>query len=106
MNEAYIFKIKENKLDTWKNWELELMKRKSEALETIIEEGEIFEGSFIFEIKGDWYVMLYGYNEEELLPATDKEINNKHKLIKKECLERVTTAHSGYFLFDKNFNLK
>jgi hypothetical protein len=50
--------------------------------------------------------MLYGYNEEELLPATDKEINNKHKLIKKECLERVTTAHSGYFLFDKNFNLK
>jgi len=102
--EAYIFKIKENKLDAWKSWESELMRRKNEALETIVEEKEIFEGSFTFEIKGDWYVALYGYNEEELLPATDREINNLHKSKKRECLERVTIANSGYFLFDKDFN--
>ena len=106
MFDSILFKVKKDKINRWRSWSLELMERKEEATETIIEEREIFEGSFDFQVGEDLFVIMFGYSEEETLPATEKEINITHKKFKKECLEFVSKTNSNYFLFDKNFNNK
>jgi hypothetical protein len=93
-----LFKIKENKLETWKSWELFLMQNKSQVVDTLIEEKMLMEGSMTFEIEKENYVILFGYHEEPLLPTTEKEINIKHKATKKECLEYVGKINPGYFV--------
>jgi hypothetical protein len=104
MFNSVLFKVKENKINKWREWSKELMDRKNEALETIIEEKEIFEGSIDFQIGEDFFVIMYGYAEDDILPATEKEINLTHKKVKRECLEFISKPNNNYFLFDKNFN--
>lgn len=102
---AVLFKVKKDKINIWREWSEQLeIHRRSEALETIIEEREIFEGSFDFKISDEDFVLMFGYNEEELLPATEKEINTNHKRIKRECLEFISKVNNNYFLFNKEFN--
>ena len=104
MFDSILFKVKEGKINKWKSWSKELMERKEEATETLVEEREIFEGSFDFQVGEDFFVVMFGYSEEEILPATEKEINMTHKKVKKECLEFISKTNNNYFLFDKNFN--
>ncbi len=93
-----LFKIKENKLNVWKDWEQVLMKNKLEAIETLKEENMLIEGSMTFKIGEDNYAILFGYHEEELKPSTEKEINIIHKRIKSECLEYISKIDAGYFV--------
>ena len=96
-----LFKIKEGKLGTWKSWcNMLATTRKNEALETLKEESLAYEGFFIFSINQEFYTL--GITEGEGLPANmDKEINQKHKAIKKECLERMGSIENGYELTTK-----
>ncbi len=84
-----ILKIKEGKLDQLKDWCLQLgTTLKEGALESLSEEQVDQEGCFLFSINGEHYVAGYMHSPTEILPATDSELNRKHKQMKAECLEK------------------
>ncbi len=95
MLEGNIFKIKKDKVEVWKAWchELNTVLRE-QARETIHEEGNIHETFLIFELGGEMYTI--GLAEGKNLPATEKEINRKHKELSFECLDKVSKAFSLY----------
>ncbi len=69
---------------------------KSEALDTLKEEGGTFECFINFEIDNQFYSLALGDGH---LPADmSKEINQRHKEIKKECLEKANQPDIGYLL--------
>lgn len=92
MSQAVLFKIKEGRKEEWLSWCKELSTTlRDEAIETLKEEGVVQELTIAFSINGDDYVL--GYMDGEILPANmDQEINQKHKEMKEECLERVRDA--------------
>lgn len=95
-----LFKIKEGKLNQWKDWcDLLMTKFKSEALETLKEEKVAYEGCFTFELNSEHYVL--GLADGECLPASDCELNRQHKKHRQECLEFVKTLENNYELFAK-----
>ena len=98
MFESVLFKVKTNKLNVWLSWCTELSSRKDEAIETLIEENEIFESSSNFRVGGDYFVIMSGYSEKELLPSSAREINHIHKNKKRECLEFVEKISADYFI--------
>jgi len=83
-----LYKIKQDKLSKWREWCLLLRTtHKEEALETLKEEKNTHELYLIFQIKEDFYVAMMGVGEN--LPATSRELNQRHKAMKEECLEFV-----------------
>ncbi len=86
-----IFKIKEGKLQQWKDWCEFLRKNEKEVFETMKEEKVTRELAVRV---GDTvlYVM-----EGEMLPSTNKDLNIQHQKNLVECLEPVTDAE---VLFD------
>jgi hypothetical protein len=92
-----LFKIKEGKLDTWKNWCGVLRTTyKEEALETLKEEGLIYEACVGFEIEGNWYTLGIVQGEEKPINL-ERELNIKHRAIRKECLQRVTPDFETWY---------
>lgn len=85
-----IFRVKQDRLDQWRAWCNELETSFHEdALDSLKQEQIFQEAAFLFEIKGEFYVL--GFMDGECLPADmTKEVNIKHKQAKEECLERVS----------------
>lgn len=101
-NKAVLLKVKEGKLETWKAWcaELEGVMR-AEAIETLKEENVIEELCTLFYVEGQAYVL--GFMVGEMLPANmSREINQKHKQMKSDCLEFVSDAETLYHLQNDN----
>src|SRR3989339_683336 len=93
-----LLKVREGKLEEWKKWcnELELTRR-AEALETLEEEKVTEESCVLFHFDGAPHVVAFA--EGEMLPARmDREMNQKHVAMKKECLEYVGEGESLYHL--------
>ena len=87
---AKLFKIKEGKLEAWKEWCTKLsLTLKEEALETLREENLLQEGCLFFSIGENSYVI--GFVDGEALPSTDKPINTQNKEKIKECLEEMNS---------------
>lgn len=96
-----IFKLKKDKLETWKAWCLEInQNRKDEALETLKEEGLNREYGGILNINGDWYGFIFA--DKEGKPSDkSKEINRTHLQKFLECVDdekgsraRIETLYS------------
>lgn len=98
MLKGYVFKIKEGKEVVWKDWSLKIENElKEEAVETIREESCEREISMMFKIDDVWYAILAG--DGECLPANmDREINKKHREIKRECFEKRIDIETLYDL--------
>lgn len=98
-NKVVLLRVKEGKLETWKAWCAELEgARRAEAIETLNEEKVSEEICTLFFINNEAYVL--GYVVGEMLPANmSREINQKHKQMKSDCLEYVSEAETLYHLF-------
>ena len=104
MIKCTIWKIKKGKRKIWEDWCKELMgKYHKEALETLIEEDLIAEHCIIFG-KGDNSFVRYIHetvpNKEKKPMNPNREINQKHNRIFKECLESISFK-IGYELYNK-----
>lgn len=87
-----LFKIKKDKIQTWKDWCISLQKKFSkEAIETLKEEGLESEFYTVFEIKGDFYTLAGGYRLKNG-STSDRELNKMHNDKKKECFEEKCDA--------------
>lgn len=97
----HLFRIKEGKLEKWKEWgNLLMTKYKEEAIETLQEEGLIYEGFCIFEVDGQYYTL--GMVEGEEKPTNmERELNIKHRAMKKECLEKMGSVEEVYEIYNK-----
>jgi hypothetical protein len=74
--------------------------RCAEAIETLKEEKMTKEMCTLFSVNGVSYIL--GFAVGEMLPADmTREINQKHKQMKSDCLEYVSEAETLYQLFDK-----
>lgn len=89
MNKAYLFKIKEGKKHVWYKWCQEISTSlRVEALSTLEEEQVTHELTLGISLPEGNYVV--GYMDGECLPANqDREINQRHSIMKEECLERI-----------------
>lgn len=96
-----LFKIKEGKLDKWLEWGKLLMTiHKDEAIETLKEEGLTYESFTVFEIDGNHYTLAMIEGEEK--PTNmNRELNIKHREVKKECLEKIGPVDKVYELYNK-----
>ncbi len=96
-----LYKLKKGKLDKWKEWgKLLLTIYKEEAIETLKEEGLTYEAFSVFSINGEYYTIAMIEGEEK--PTNmDRELNQKHKAIKKECLEKIGSVEEVYELYNK-----
>ncbi len=96
-----LFKIKEGKLEKWREWgKLLTTTHKEEAIDTLKEEGLSYEGFCVFEIEGKHYTIAIIEGEEK--PTNmERELNQKHREIKKECLEKIGPIETVYELFNK-----
>ncbi len=96
-----LFKIKEGKLQKWLEWGKLLMTNyKEEAIETLKEEGLTYEGFAVFEIEGSHYTLAMIEGEEK--PTNmERELNKKHRDIKKECLGKIGPIDKVYELYNK-----
>ena len=99
MTKYRIYKIRNGKREIWEKWCKEIMKRREEAVETLVEEDLISEKCIIFGKGEDSYV----FYKHETLPNKEKkpmnlsrEINRKHKEMLEECLEEVDDKVVGY----------
>lgn len=96
-----IFKVKEGKLDTIKNWFTILnTTRKEEAISTFEYEEITREVFVLFEGKDDNHYVI-GFNEASRTPGPSNPnvtINREHNEIKKECLESI--SNPGEILMD------
>lgn len=93
-----IFKIKEGKVDTWKQWCTDVNTIfRSEAIEAIKEEGIKYEAFSIVNIGTDFYTIGFG-DDGTNIPNMEREINKKHKEMKKECLEFIDVVDTEYEL--------
>lgn len=89
MSRAVLLKVKPGQYNNWKAWCAELSGLYyEEAKETLIEEKVTQELTIGFNIGDECYVI--GYMDGECLPANmGREINQKHKVMKEQCLEMV-----------------
>jgi len=96
MQRAILLKVKDGQYETWKNWCRELSTSLlNEAERTLQEEQVLQELVLGFEIDGAHYIV--GFMEGECLPANmDREVNNRHKEMKQQCLEYAGEADVLY----------
>lgn len=94
-----IFKLKKDKLETWKAWALELATNyNKEATETLKEEGLQREYGGIFNMNDEWYG--YIFTDKQGNPSNqDKEINRRHReviqdVVDKEYRAKIETLYS------------
>lgn len=104
MHQGNVFKLKKDKVDTWKDWSAFLNNHKEEALTTLREENILYEGSLLFQMQNDWYVCLFAYTENGLIKSAnlDTELNVTHKEKMRECFEEKVGPLSIGYIFDSN----
>ncbi|MBP9698302.1 MAG: hypothetical protein KBD65_03880 [Candidatus Moranbacteria bacterium] len=98
MLKARLYKVLPGKVEEWKAWCNEIQTIFSEeALRTIKEEGNIFEGCLCFEISGECYAV--GFALGDFLPVDENnELNRKHNEKKRACLGEAMPLDVLYFL--------
>lgn len=98
MKKAVLFRVKNERVDEWRSWCLEIENElKKEASETLVEENILQEISIIFKIDNEYYGLGFMEVNGEILSANmNKEINIKHKEMKKRCIEYITDAEVLY----------
>lgn len=91
MKRYVLLKVKEGKLDQWKQWCTLLMtSRKQEALDSFKYENVASEECHLFEVEGKHYLLgVAEFDGEHKEANMDLPINQEHKAMKKECLENV-----------------
>lgn len=101
-----IFRIKENKIGQWKDWCTKLQTEyKEEALETMREEGIIWESFQLFKINNTFYTLGVDFspNNSSRKEISEKNLNKIHQSKKKECLEFVSKTEILYdLIIEKN----
>lgn len=94
-----LYKVKEGKLDTLKEWSLDLQKRLPEALETMRQENVRREVFRLFKHQNNWFAVgLQELSGEHKKADMSVELNRKHAEVLKECLEGLV----GEVLYDFN----
>ena len=98
-----LMRVREGKLAMWKAWCTELAgSLREEATVTLAEEKVLEEMCLLFTLNGESYVIGFADSEGETLPANmTREINQKHKAMKQECLEYVSDGETLYHFFSK-----
>jgi len=98
MKKAILFRIKEGKKEQWYASCAELAGvLREEAIRTLEEEKVLHELTLGFSLENTDYIV--GYMEGECLPANmDREINQRHKEMREECLEYVGLVETLYNL--------
>ena len=96
MIKGAIFRVKQGRFDQWRAWCNELQTSlREDALDSLRQEQVYQEAAFLFEIKGEHYVL--GFMDGESLPGDmTKEVNIKHKQMKEECLEYISNIEVLY----------
>lgn len=98
MKKHFLLKVKEGKLNQWKEWCAYLLTQKEVAKETLRRENANAELGVLFTIGEDNYV--YGsteYFDTPIKADMTMELNPKHIANVKECLEIIS---KGEELFD------
>jgi len=105
MKKAVLFRIKTEFVNEWKNWCLQIENElKSEAAKTLAEENVLQEISILFKVNEDYYGLGFmDINGELLSTNMNKEINIKHKEMKKKCIEYVGDAEVLYSVKSTDF---
>ncbi|MBX4209555.1 hypothetical protein KW799_02610 [Candidatus Parcubacteria bacterium] len=92
-----IYKIRKEKLEKLLTWAKELSTTyKSEALAALREEKVSREYVGIFYIENEPYALCF--MEGECLPASDSELNRKHKEVMRDCIETSYPLDTAYDL--------
>lgn len=103
MKRFVLKKVREGKLDQWRDWCIQLAtSRRAEAIESLADEHVLQEMCILFMVEGTPYVLGYmesDSREEILASLVDKEINIEHRKQLKECLE-------GKYLQEELYNIK
>ena len=96
-----LFRVKKNKLEKLMQWGNSIATaHKDEALETLEEEGLIYESCFIFQINGKYYG--FAISEGEYNPTNmRRKFNQIHKAIKQQCVEEIGRVEKVYEIFNK-----
>lgn len=96
----YLFKIKEGKLEKWKEWgSLLVTTHKKEAVETLTEEGLTYEAFCVFQIEGNYYTLAMIEGKQN--PTNmERELNQKHQAMKEECLEKIGSVETVYEIYN------
>ncbi len=96
MKKAVLFRVKKERVDEWKLWCSTIATTLYTEAQKSLEEEKVFqELTLLFELKGEFYGV--GYMDGDGLPANmNREINQKHKEMKKICIEYVTDAQVLY----------
>lgn len=87
-------KLKPDSLDKVRAWQHEITTRKSEAIETLKNEGVVIESVFLDEVAGEHY-LIYFMKEDDLAKsqqvakASTMAIDAYHKQFKKDCWQSV-----------------
>lgn len=102
MNQGKILKLKKEKVETWKAWALFLVQHQADVIATLREENILYEGSFLFEIAGEWYTCLFAVSEKDAIkgPNLGNDLNIQHREKMKECFEEKIGPASMLYLFD------
>lgn len=102
MKKAILFRIKEGKRDGWYTWCRELSSNlREEAILTLKEEQVLQELTLAFSIEDSDYVI--GYMDGDCLPANmERDINQRHKEMRAECLEYMGDVEVLYDLQVRN----
>lgn len=97
MKKTFLFKIREGKLDQWKQWCALLATRVEEARATLQDEHASREYCVLFQVDDTHYV--YGTTEYSADPQDadmTKSLNTEHRAQVQECLERVARGQELY----------
>src|SRR3989338_3600403 len=94
-----IRKIKQGKETQWQDW-LRLLSTtyRAEAAHSLISENVLTEEAFVFELNKEWYACgIMSSNGEIQKADMNLSVNQKHKEIMEECLEKEKiTGIPGY----------
>ncbi|PJE64270.1 MAG: hypothetical protein COU90_03575 [Candidatus Ryanbacteria bacterium CG10_big_fil_rev_8_21_14_0_10_43_42] len=91
-----LYKVKEGKEQTLTDWGNTLMnERKDEAIATLKEEQCLREFLTMFTIDNSSYIAII-MQGDNILPSTNKEINQTHKKIIRECTDGEITLRTLY----------
>ena len=95
-----LLKVKEGKLDQWKQWcNLLMTSRKQEAIDSFKYEGVSSEECHLFKVCNDYYLLgVAEFDGEHKEANMDLEINKEHKKQKKECLEALIEGEELFVL--------
>lgn len=97
-----VFKVREGKIERWREWANYLNSNPTEVVETLGEENCEIEGCFDFSLNGEWYVAMFmkSFDGKDFVPSSDREINLLHRKNKIECLEPPVPINPNFIFIN------